>query len=231
MGLRALPDVFERAYLRFRAKIGIPGPNRLYRAARNIVFTAQDPLAALETPPHYKIAVSADPAYRIAVLSAIPEFKKRGRTLFSWSDCRFTSAAEARSLAETYNLAGWIGQGETPAEFDHAIEAGAQLLVGNPNSWGDPGDESRRDLAKRRIAEGTFALICECYRSESGHPWPDEYGTQGVDVASWCIGVYPSRYGYFTVPEYLERTPEAARPHIGMYYAEGARPEDRKALP
>ena len=98
-----------------------PKPN----PATDIIFCASDPLSALQAPAKYKIALTADPAYRQwASPAIITQFRAQGRTIYSWCDCRDwgsgTPASEAIMMMKDRALDGWIGQGESAAEFDHA---------------------------------------------------------------------------------------------------------------
>lgn len=200
-------------------------------AARNVIFCAQVPDEALDwlrrTPGKYKWAISADQAYADDALKIADAGKAQGRTLFAWSDCEYTTAQEAMALADAYNLNGWVGQGETPGQYAHAIAAGAEILVGNPNAW----TAEQRTDAIARCSGGKLAVIVECYVSESGHPFPNAYGTQGVPPASWCYGIYRSTHGYVTLNDYVSNTPPGQRPHAGLYHAAGAMGENPALLP
>ena len=198
----------------------------LEHKATNVIFTAQDPLAARPSSVRYKIALTADSGAWTASDSdrraVVAEFRSQGRIVYAWGNQSQIPADQIRQLASDYQLDGCIYQAESADEYDTATEAGAMMIVGNPNAL----TPEQRVHAAKRIRDGLLAWICEVYTNVS-HPWPDEYGTQGVPVASWCLGLYdgsgdnPNGGRYVPVAEYRAHTPPADWPRVSVYYAEG----------
>ena len=200
---------------------------------RNVVICGQEPLLALAAPPRFSVALTADPAYREhATPEIVARLRADGRKVYAWCDCRpwgsgpdsGTPPEEAKRLVSDLGLDGWIGQAERTDEFDYALGAGAEVVVVNANSW----TQEQRARAVELIRAGRLALIQETY-ANVGWPWPEATGTQGVPVASFCLGVYdgaadnPDGGRYIPISEYREHTPAWAWPHVSVYHAAGVR--------
>lgn len=206
----------------------------LAEQARNIVFVSDNPRQALEAPRHFKIALPADPAYsEWRADSYLKDLRDQHRpALYTWADCRETPAAEAARLAAVYGLNGWIGEAESRSELEHALNAGAGIVVGKPRkeNWGDLFDQ-----AKHLVEQGLLAVIAECY-TNAGDTWPNLYDSQGLPVASICIGLYdgssenPQRGRYITVAEYQANTLPGVWQGICVYVS-GLHPGELGWLP
>lgn len=207
----------------------LPG---LAMLARNVVFfanvTGDAAGAFLALPARWRGAVTADEAYHSAELEAlIAGAHKQGRPLAPWCDCREpdgdppgTPFRAARAMQARYGLGEPIGECESSTEFDHALAAGARLLIGNPTAL----DAGRRAEAGRRIAAGTLAIIGEMYRPDAG------YSAEGVDIASVCYGVALDDGAHTPVSAYLEASSPAERATFGVYHAAGLEPADWREL-
>ena len=76
-------------YLRGRGYFARPAPTQPPVAAFSpVMFTAQDPLAVLNHPWPGRVALSADHAFRDAVLDALPALRGKGFRLYAWCDCK-----------------------------------------------------------------------------------------------------------------------------------------------
>ena len=203
------------------------------RFAANIAFCGGDPLSTLASPPRFKVALCADPhpAYDGWMTpETVAELRSHGRSVLSWVgsvsdpwDAKNPKprAYLAREAANRFSLDGWVGQAESSAAFDDAMAEGARIIVGNANSWTD----DQRTRARGQIVSGVLALVQEAYTNVQG-PWPDGTGTQGVPVASFCLGTYdgstdnPNGGRSIPLSEYREHTAPTAWPHVGVYTAE-----------
>ncbi len=174
-------------YMRGRGYYAIPAPPaKPVASVRNplalyVLFAAQEPLQALHASKRYTVALSADRAYRDQSVAAIGPLHDAGHAVAGWCDCRVdggTSAAEGLEFVHQYGLAYFIGQAESPAEFDNAMSVNAPVVVGNITAL-------RQDQIDR-ISRGDTALICEDYWNEGGgranHP----------AITAWCAGIYPT---------------------------------------
>lgn len=178
-----------------------------------VMFTAQDPLAVLSHPWSGRVALSADRAYRDAVVATAPELRRHGYWLYAWCDCRSdgTLPGEAVQLVKLLKLDGWIGQAESEDECWNAIDAGATEIVGNASALeqGTQLEIIRRDI--------TFHQ--ECYWGDSS-PAPSQTDAQGIP-AKLVVGLYPPCH---KAAEYAADLPALVGPGGalgGIYYAEG----------
>ncbi len=146
-----------------------------------VLFAAQEPLQALHAPAKYTVALSADLAYRDESVAAIKPLHDAGHTVAGWCDCRSdggTSALEGIQFVRENRLAYFIGQAESPAEFDNAMSVEAPVVVGNITAL-------RQDQIDQ-IARGDTALIQEDY-------WCEGWGrAQHPAITAWCAGIYPT---------------------------------------
>ena len=78
-----------------------------------------------------------------------------------------------------YKLDGWVGQAESAAEFDHAMNAGAKALVGNLSAL--------EDDQKELIHYGEVTFLQEVYRNEDANLVPN---LENLPVLV-CVGLYP----------------------------------------
>lgn len=214
-----------------RSSSSSPAPAPLpgvFAIARNVVFFAEVTPAALEEflalPARWRGAVTADPAYASAELEElVARAHKAGRPLHPWCDCREpdgdpkgTPFRAAIAMRDRYGLGEPIGECESSAEYDHAIAAGARVLIGNPTAL----DFTRRRDAAQRIAAGALAVIGEMYRPDPG------YSAGGVDIASVCYGVAPGGGVHEPVSTYLAASTPAQRATFCVYHAAGLEPAD-----
>lgn len=199
-----------------------PPPLPLSELGRNVMFTAWNPAAALRCPPHWKIALSADPAYDAAARAAAPKVKAHGNPLAVWGVQTQIGTQRIKDFARDVGADFLIFQAETVDEYDTAIAAGASMIVGNPNSW----TQAQRDDAINR--EG-LATLFEVY-ANAGSPWPDTASSRGVPVVSEVLGVGwgPSP---FQLADYLPHTPAGVWATIGVYLAENMSEESWGLLP
>jgi hypothetical protein len=195
----------------------------LAELARNVMFTAWNPVAALRCPPHWRVALSADPAYDTAARFAAPKIRAQGNLLAVWGVQTQIGAARIREFGQAVGADFLIFQAETVEEFNTAVQAGAQLIVGNPNSWTD----TQREYA---IARGeTLATLFEVY-ANAGSPWPDTASAQGVPVTTEVLGVGWGNTSY-QLKDYQPHTPPGVWANMSVYLAENMNDESWSMLP
>ena len=200
-----------------------PVPLSLAELGRNVMFTAQDPEKALRCPPHWRVAVSADPAYDAAVRAAAPKIKQAGHLLAVWGVQTQIGAPRIRDLGTDLGADFLIFQAETVEEYDTAIAAGAKLIVGNPNSW----TQAQRDDAMYR--GNTLGTLFEVY-ANAGSPFPDVASSQGVPITSEVLGVGWGDKPY-QLADYKPHTPAGVWASMSVYLAENMSDDSWAMLP
>lgn len=191
-----------------------PVPLSIAELGRNVMFTAQDPEKALRCPPHWRVAVSADPAYDAAVRAAAPKIKQAGHLLAVWGVQTQIGAPRIRDLGSDLGADFLIFQAETVEEYDTAIAAGAKLIIGNPNSW----TQAQREDAMHR--GNTLGTLFEVY-ANAGSPFPDVASSQGVPITSEVLGVGSWESGPdVQLRDYLPHTPAGVWATMSVYAAE-----------
>jgi len=205
-----------------------PADSSLARMAQNVIFCAQHSETALQSPHKYSVALTADPAYSAwATQSIVDQFHAQGRLVFAWGVQTQIPPQSIVDLANRLGMDGSIGQSETQEEYETAVAFGFGIQVGNPNAW----NQASREDANRRIANGTLAVIGECYTNLGG-PWPKDYSAGGVNIASICLGVYdgsneqPGSGWNPSVAAYKENCPESMWTTCGVYHAAGVNPSE-----
>jgi hypothetical protein len=201
-----------------------PHPN-LAALAQRLVFCAQNPLAAMGAPATYTPALTADPGYASFVSpSVVSQLRSRFAKIAAWGVQTQIGAQTIRDFQARYGLDYCIFQGETSDEYRTAIEAGAQVVVGNSNAW----NESQRTDATTRCNTGTLAFCFETYTNE-GAPWPEASSSAGVPAASFCLGLYAAKWEP-TLADYKAHTPPAVWPLVSIYHAAGVNPSEWSLL-
>jgi hypothetical protein len=196
--------------------------------AQRIIFCAQDPLAAMGAPPGHIIALTADPGYASFVdQNVVNQLRSRFETLASWGVQTQIPAQRIRDFQAQWGLDYCIFQGETDEEYRTAIEAGAEVIVGNANSW----TEAHRQDATARINQGILAFTQETYTNLGG-PWPEDSSSAGVPCASFTLGVYdgsneqPGKGWDPSLQAYKDHTPASVWPLVSIYHAAGVDPSE-----
>lgn len=150
--------------------------------AQSWLILAENPEYALESPRYYRLAVTADQAYRhFFTAPFLNAARAQGRTVYSWSDCDQTPPATAIEMARANNLDGWLGQGETAEQFDNAYAAGAKVAVVNLSVL-------RQDQLALILTRKVLAVV-ELYRN--CQPWqkPD-WRNVNPGVGGNCVAFY-----------------------------------------
>jgi hypothetical protein len=135
-------------------------------------------------------------------------------------------AQAIRDFQSRYGLDYCCFQGETSEEYKTAIEAGADVMVGNANSWSD---DQRKD-ATSRVNVGSLAFTQEAYTNLGG-PWPKDTSSSGVPAASFTLGVYDGSHEQAdgwnpSLQSYKDNTPASAWPSVSVYHAAGMNPSE-----
>lgn len=171
-----------------------PAPAIDLSPVRSVLILADDPWGALESPPHYQFWVTADPAYG-PWGSFVSAARSQERKIRAWCDCRTTMPSTAAQMIVDLNLDGWAGEGESPAAFDTAYNAGARVMV--------------VDLAALRpdqigkIASGEIVATVELYRNAQPGMVPDwKFANRGI--GSNCIAVNDEKGHPLTLQDYRQ---------------------------
>lgn len=164
-----------------------PPPPAPPSAFRPILLTAENPLEGVMVngglPWRGRIGLSADRAYREAVLRDLPTLKTYyPGGLFAWGDCEATPAAAIVSMADELHLDGWLGQAESDAQYVNAASRGARELTGDAASLSAT---HREQITLERI---TFHQNAYWGDSQGA---PSTVSAQGIP-ARLNVGVYPA---------------------------------------
>jgi hypothetical protein len=198
-----------------------PPATSLAALAQKLVFCAQNPLSALGAPASYIPALTADPGYASFVSpSVVSQLRSRFAKVAAWGVQTQIGAQAIRDFQARYGLDYSIFQGETAEEYSTAIQAGAQVIVGNSNAW----SESQRADAANRVNAGTLAFCFECYTNE-GAPWPEASSSAGVPADSFCLGLYAAKWEP-SLQAYKDHTPSSVWPLVSIYHAAGVNPSE-----
>jgi hypothetical protein len=207
-------------------------PPSLTELGRNVMFTAQNPEAALRLAGRtgWKVALTADPGpegkWDTAVRAAAPKFKQAGVPVLVWGVQTQIGASRIRALAADIGAVATIFQAETVEEYDTAMAADAKLIIGNPNAWTQP----QRDDAMYR--GDSLATLFEVYSSNAGSPWPDAASSQGVPITCEVLGVgsWEGRPDV-QLADYKPHTPPGVWQTMSVYLAENMNDESWGLLP
>lgn len=217
---------YYRALKALRGSSGTSSPpvSGLAGLIQNVVYCAQNPLAALGAPAHWKPVLTADPGYAsFTTPSVVAQLRGKFGKVGAWFVQTQVSVEHAKAFVSQYGLDFLIYQGETSEEYRTAVEADAHLIVGNANSW----TNDQRYDATSRVAHGQLAFAQEAY-TNLGNPWPDQTSSGGVPAASLVLGVYdgsaevPNGWDP-TLDDYRLHTPVAVWKSVSIYHASGVR--------
>jgi hypothetical protein len=166
-----------------------PAPAINLAPAQNVLFLTSDTSEALQTRTEYKLAATADKAYRDSYPEGWLAAARSSGRLRIWCDCRpsgGTPPQVAQEWAQQLGLAWpdcFIGQGESMQEFDVAYAAGAKVIVGNLGTL--------RDDQKALIDTGRVLWVNETYYNvQPNMPGANWQNLDGV--GSNCVAVYES---------------------------------------
>ena len=177
------------------------------------MFTAWNPILANDTPAGWTVALSADPAYREAVLAAAPHLKQTGRPLAVWADCLTTLPGEAKALAAHLGIHLVIGQAEKPEEYANSRAAGLTTIVGNGSAL----EPAQLADAVARSKTGALRFIQECYWGDGYGP-PSTVSASGIHAVGLCAGIYSACP--HTLDDYYQDLP-SMRGTCSVYLREG----------
>jgi len=184
-----------------------------------VVFTAWNPALALDTPAGWTVGLSADLAYRAAVLAAAPVLHAAGIPVAPWADCSSTPPARITELADQLAAAGvpvafLIGQAETPVEYRNARAAGLRVIIGNASAL----EPAQLADATARATAGTLTWLQEAYWGDGYGP-PSTVSANGIPAAGLVAGVYPPACPH-TLADYIADLPSMAAT-CSVYLREG----------
>jgi hypothetical protein len=194
----------------------VPVPPSLNGHVQNIIFGAQNPLAALGAPARFGVALTADPAYAAwATPATVAALRSAGHRVYAWGVQTQIPASWMVALKDNLGLDGVIYQSETEEELVTGLAAGGQLFVGNPNAW-----QGRIPQWNALAAAGKVAMTFEVY-TNTGAPWPEGASSSGAIIASECIGCYVDVAGDPQPTAYKAHTPPGVWAGICVYHADG----------
>lgn len=186
---------------------------------RSIVFLAQDMTDALAAPAHYKIAVTADPAYGQYVRPEIAAtLRAAGHEIYVWYVPTEVSRERAIEVGKQLGATRVIGQAESAHQYATSKEHGLKAVVGNITAL------LPEQIAE--VAEAKMIMVNETYYNVQ--PWlkPD-WRNANHGIAGNCLAVYAS------TTEGAEYTPLQGQPFVkrrDSVYGPGMRPEDWATL-
>jgi hypothetical protein len=135
-GYRGKPYAFEKTNY-FRAlvelrKVGPSPPPPLPNGpdtsfGRNWICMAQEPKIAQVYPARFGVAFTADRAYEKPSAAQIAWHKQRGQRTAVWCDCHSTFPDEAERVRQQIGVDLVIGEGESAAAFQVALDAGLRM--------------------------------------------------------------------------------------------------------
>jgi len=199
------------------------------RAARyvNLIFAAQNPLAALAAKPKYRVLFTADPGYDDwATVGAANALRDAGHDIGVWYVPTQVSRSRAQEVAARLNTDFVVGQSETLPEFQASWEQGCRSVIGNLSAVFDNPD------AASKISSGEMIFVNEFYWNQDRSRKSDNHG---LPVPSLCVAFYDGHSD--------SSAAEAWAPHAGDYqqagywwptmsaYGPGATADDYRALP
>lgn len=172
---------------------------------RNLVFAAQNPLAALAAPPKYTVLFTADPAYDgWASAGAADQLRQAGHKVGVWYVPTEVSKARAEEVLRRVGGTLLLGEGETRPQFWASVHDGLEALIGNlSDTVADPD-------AVKVVAVGKVAYVNEFYWNQSRGRRPDNHQ---LPVVSLCIACYDGHLD--------SSASDAWAPHTGDYKAAG----------
>src|SRR6185312_2439130 len=175
---------------------------------------------ALTLPPKWKFLFSADPTYKPSAEVAAHVIAA-GRDANAWCDCSGTLPPAAKQMVFEYGLSDWYGQGETSAQFDVAVDAGAKAAIVNLSAL------TPSQLAL--VASASVLVVEENYRNVRPVVAPD-WRNANAGIGGNCGAVYGS------ASEGAVYTPVRWQIEKGWFgvndswYVEGFQPDDWQAL-
>ena len=203
-----------------------PGPTPLETSSRSILFfaTVTDDACrwAAGLSRKWRFALSADPRYPCSAFQ-LGLLRPAGsdRRIDVWGNQEQIGPQRIMEYGAVISADRCVFQSETADEYTSWPQG--RSSVGNPNAW----TSVQREAASISILAGRQALIAEVYNGR-----PDTYSSQGVPVASLCLGVSMDGGLRYPLADLLERTPAGARSTVSLWHAHGiySNPEDRAAV-
>lgn len=193
--------------------------------AQSWLILGQDPELALNSPRYYKLAVSADPAYRgFLTPSFLSAARSQGRTVYSWCDSKpsgGTPPEVAIQVMRDYGLDGWMGEGESAAAFDNVLAHGGKVAVVNLSAL-------RADQLQA-IKDRRILVTNETYYNCNRGLRPD-WKNVNEGVGGNCLAVYgDSQCSFFSVEEQVAKG--LFVPRRDSWYGPGISAEAYRAMP
>ena len=201
-----------------------PKPYPDVSLGRNWVCMAQEPEKALWYPARFGVAFTADHAYTRPSLEQVAMHKGRGQRTAAWCDCHSTFPDEAKHLVQLLDLDFVIGEGESAAAFQVALDADLRMAWVNLSAL--------TGAQKDAIRDGKIVTPNEHYLNQDASRAARE-NWEGLPVPGRLIACYQasgeaSTGRYFSFDEYVQLG--KWNPSTDSFYDPGASDEDRRGV-
>lgn len=148
----------------------------------NLIFAAQNPLAAVVSKSKYRILYTADPGYDAwATAGSAEQAQAAGHEHGVWYVPTQVSKERADEVARRLGTDFIVGQAETLDEFRASVAHGRKAVVGNLSSC------FFDDEVQARLKDGSMVFVNEFYWNQAKYRQPDNHS---LPVASMCIATY-----------------------------------------
>jgi hypothetical protein len=191
---------------------------------RNWICMAQEPTKALWYPARFGIAFTADPAYEKPSFAQLAEHIKRGQRIAVWCDCHSTFPDQADHVRKQLNADLVIGEGESAAAFQVALDAGLRMAWINISAL--------TGAQKDAIRDGAIITPNELYLNQDSSR-ADRENWENLPIPGRLIACYDasgeaSTGRRFAFDEYVHLGKWS--PTVDSFYDPGATDQDRRGI-
>jgi hypothetical protein len=191
---------------------------------RNWVCMAQEPKKALDYPHRFGVAFTADPAYEKPSFDQLGEHMRRGQRVAVWCDCHSTFPDEAEHVRKQLNADLVIGEGESAAAFQVALDAGLRMAWINISAL--------TGAQKDAIRDGKIITPNECYLNQDSSR-ADRENWENLPIPGRLVACYDasgeaSTGRRFPMSEYIAIGKWS--PTTDSFYDPGATDQDRRLV-
>lgn len=191
---------------------------------RNWICMAQEPAKAQWYPARFGVAFTADRAYERPSAAQIEWHRDRHQRIAVWCDCHSTFPDEAKHVRSEIDADYVIGEGESAAAFQVALDAGLRMAWINLSAL--TGDQ------KDAIRTGRIIAVNELYlnqdRSRADRENWENLPIPGRLIATYDASREASTGGPFSFEEYVHLNKWS--PSVDSFYDPGASDVDRRAV-
>lgn len=197
------------------------------RAYVNLIFAAQNPLAALSAMPKYRVLFTADPGYDDwSSAGAAEQLRGAGHEIGVWYVPTQVSRERAQEVAARLGTTFIMGQAETIDEFWTSVNHERDAVIGNLSAcFQDP-------KAMELVDSGKMIFVNEFYWNQDRSRKPDNHNHP---VPSLCKAYYDgcsdSSSGNCFDPDHTDYERAGYVWPTESAYGPGMTTEDYRALP